>query len=184
MQKNIRVGVDDWLKFGADGQFYPEDMPVEWRLSYFANEFETACIQLNAKMLSQSAEIEWLEDLPAGFGLYFAAAPELTTGAAESDFLPQLKKLKSVILRADIVPAGHFLSDGNYWGPQSAEQATGPASAIALLPADADLKQYRQWIELWAQQCSQQQLLLWLDGRQATAARLNELRMLVELMGF
>jgi len=85
---NWQVG--DWL-----ASFYPEDLPPEWRMSYYANEFSTTLLESpvwdNPERLEQLAEM--LEDCHEGFH------PVLTVKAGEVapqqviDFFQWLDKL-------------------------------------------------------------------------------------------
>ncbi len=181
MQTTIRVGVYDWAHFATDDGYYPDDLPEEWRLGYYANEFETACIRLTAQMLQQTDDLEWLEDLAPGFRLYFDTPPEISR---KSELLPQLNIFKTVISESAIATQAHFVDVAACcWTPQSQK-----TSAFALLPGNADIKAYRRWIEQWmepaAQKDSQQEAFLWLQGAQARYSRLSEIRSLVELMGY
>lgn len=47
MTKGIRLGAMDWRDPAWTGSFYPADMPEEWRLSYYAGQFN--CVFLEAK---------------------------------------------------------------------------------------------------------------------------------------
>ncbi len=50
-----------------DSGFYPEDLPDCWKLSYFANEFSTACLTAkDIEILSSEAE-DFAENLPDDF---------------------------------------------------------------------------------------------------------------------
>lgn len=40
----IHVGACNWQHSSWLGSFYPEDLPEEWRLSYYANEFHTVLV--------------------------------------------------------------------------------------------------------------------------------------------
>ena len=48
---SITLGVSNWQDFAADGGYYPDDLPQDWKLSYFANEFSSACLNLSAETL-------------------------------------------------------------------------------------------------------------------------------------
>lgn len=179
MPENIRVGVYDWEKFAVKGTFYPPDMPLEWRLAFFANEFETACLRLTDERLRQPIDFEWLQDLAEGFRLYFTMP---TTDCGQSELLLQQEHFKSVICQAGIASDHQFIDATQCWTPQSPQ-----TSACALLPGDATLADYRRWIDRWQEPLvtdqGQQPSLLWLQGETAYAGKLSEVRTLVELMG-
>ena len=74
----------DWI-----GTFYPDDLPEEWRLSYFANVFGTVLVPLDLRRGSDRQVLAgWAADVPDGFGFYLetAAAPtqQERSRAAES----------------------------------------------------------------------------------------------------
>lgn len=47
--------------------FYPEGMPVSWRLNYFANEFQSCCLtNQDIELLSSEGE-DFADDLPEDF---------------------------------------------------------------------------------------------------------------------
>ena len=51
--------------------FYPDDLPEEWRLCYFANEFSSVLLPRTTWLsVADDVVIAWAEDLPAGFRVY------------------------------------------------------------------------------------------------------------------
>jgi len=68
----IVVGACGWQHDQWQGQFYPDDIPFDWRLAYYANEFDTLLLPFEMWSKYKLEEIEsWLEDVPAGFDLFF-----------------------------------------------------------------------------------------------------------------
>jgi len=69
------VGLDapNW-----DRDFFPEDLPEDWRLGYYANEYPG--ILVPAAIWAQSPDVEgWVEDVPEVFEFHFqirAAMPD------------------------------------------------------------------------------------------------------------
>jgi len=69
--KTVRVGVCDWDQPHWLGSFYPEDLPEDWRLSYYANEFSAVLVP-ETKWRAENVDFEqWAEDVPEGFRFYF-----------------------------------------------------------------------------------------------------------------
>jgi len=67
----IRVGCCDWDQPHWQGSFYPKDLPSDWRLSYYANEFSAVLVP-EATWQVENADFEqWAEDVPEGFRFYF-----------------------------------------------------------------------------------------------------------------
>ncbi len=182
MQKTILVGVDDWLRFANDGEFYPDDLPAEWRLGYYANEFETACISLDQTLAGICQDLQWLEDLADGFQLYFAPPTDADESQNTEDaaLSGELSHCRQVLIEQGDVPADHFLPSRHFWQP---DQIIADAS-IARLPGDAEILQYRGWIEQFAAQSPHAQLRVWLDASTASAQKLTDCRMLVEMMSY
>lgn len=57
----ILVGATGWLHENWQGNFYPEDLPEDWYLGYYGNEFPV--VQVTEKEMQQGAEVEdWLEE--------------------------------------------------------------------------------------------------------------------------
>ncbi len=198
MNKTIRVGLYDWTEFPSISGFYPDDLPEEWKLSFFANEFSSVCISL-CNTFNEALLLEWVEDLPEEFQLSFelnelsqlkALSTLLEQTAMEIDYLivepsEQQNWLKnnayqSVLTRADMIDSSQILSRLSIWTPDNKIES----SAIALLPDIDDKRIYRQWIELWLENNGQQELTLWIDGKTARYSTISDLRILVELMGY
>lgn len=63
---NIKLGHYNWSELGSNSTYYPEDMPKEWQLSYYANEFE--CVELALETDTSLDDIEeWIEGLSESF---------------------------------------------------------------------------------------------------------------------
>jgi hypothetical protein len=204
MGYSISVGVFDWARFARADMFYPDDIPEEWKLAYYSNEFETACV--NVADLPEQRELweEWVEDLPASF--------ELALYLEHSAQLPKLQQLLQIqacpvtsiivsaqagnnLLQKDYLPA--VLSAGKdapgvavnaqqqIWSPQNVSAAN---AGYALFPSCENLRQCRAWIEQWLSttepEKSVQEKTLWLQGAQTSYSQLSDIRTMVELMGY
>ncbi len=199
MHKSIKIGLYDWIKFPQKNNFYPEDLPRQWQLSFFANEFESACLDLSSVTLENELVIEWVEDLPENFELSLvvdlsAQSEQLKEIVEQSDLnlkylllnLPNRDILlqnnihKKVLSQTGISKPDQIIDTASFWRPD----ARTKSSCIAMFPDIDDKRLYRDWIELWLNNNSQQELTLWLDGANARYSTLNDLRTLVELMGY
>ena len=87
--------------------FLPPDIPAEWKLAYFANEFSTALLSLEDLSVINAQADECWDDLPAGFRIYLELQkpdwPELPQNllSALSGFvlLPSLQLTETVCSR-------------------------------------------------------------------------------------
>ncbi len=178
--QSLAVGVHDWPAFAPKEGYYPEDLPPEWRLGYYANEFNSVCIPLSALPEEKDERAEWLDSLPAGFRLSLQA-----TGNTDLSRLPRADEIGDAIPAWLLLPPGLEMPRTEWrrlgtgiWRPGS-----DTASPVALLPADPDPASQRQHIDSWlACPSSVGATDLWLESG-ADAASLSALRQLVELMG-
>lgn len=67
----IEVIARGWDRSDWYGEFYPEDLPEDWRLSYFANAFQSVLVPA-ASWRGASGErlAQWAEDVPDRFRFY------------------------------------------------------------------------------------------------------------------
>ncbi len=198
MNKKIKVGLFDWTQFPAKKNFYPDDLPAEWKLSFYANEFETACIDID-KTENKHLSDEWFDDLPDNFDLSFVLSRAnqfekisqlfdscelklnyLLIDEQERDILLQKYTDNTVLSRAGITRPEQIISPVSLWTPE----VHAKSAKIALLPDIDNKRLYREWIELWLRDNRQQELTLWLDGSTTRYSTMSDLRTLVELMGY
>ena len=65
------VGARGWDHAGWRGAFYPEDLPQEWRLTYYANEFTGVLVPESVWRAADPETIAiWCDDVTDGF-LFF-----------------------------------------------------------------------------------------------------------------
>ncbi len=199
MPPSIKVGVYGWQHFAAKADLYPDDLPPDWRLSFYANEFASACLDFPQLAEEWVLFTQWVEDLPQSFQLSLALPVTASEGAL-SNLSGQGEWAISYLLSskgqgARWLPSGALhplLSSLGIHSPQQIVEWSScwtpdspvNGSAIAIFPSGSDMRQYRQWIEQWVEGNSEQELTLWLDGAAASYSELSGLKTLVELMGY
>ena len=68
----LLIGAKGWNHENWQGQFYPDDIPDDWRLTYYANEFQTVLVPESDWVNSDNDSIEqWLDDTDDSFVFYF-----------------------------------------------------------------------------------------------------------------
>lgn len=202
--QSIRTGVFNFNEFESSGTFYPEDMPTDWRIDYFANEFETACI-----FLDENANIEAIEEMLANKQGNPHRNFELAFALNDIEYIDLYQGLQNkydaeifaCIVTSecyDALQLQHSRSEISYFSfdiiaglknlPTLWQPELSTSSSIALLPNCRSVKTCRDWIETWVEALNdnknRQDLLLWVDARQTSYSDLNQLRILVELMGY
>lgn len=199
MTPKISVGVFDWMSFAEPQGYYPEDIPAEWKLSYYSNDFNSACLSLAALTTKPELLTEWVSDLPQTFELSFylqqvdqipilqsllqtAHSPvySLIVHNAESNNLLHKESLQSV-LSAEL----EIVEFKDIWTPMAVSQKS---SGIAIFPQAENMREYRSWIDQWLTHDDPDAMTghktLWLQGAQTSYQQLSEIRMLTELMGY
>lgn len=105
------VGALDWRHPHWDGSYYPDDLPADWRLAYYANDF--TCVLLSEAAWRMADEVEWGEwrdEVPPGFRFLLeldAGAPDRaaarcaeTLGPAFRAWVSRTSAPESTVLRA------------------------------------------------------------------------------------
>lgn len=199
MAHSISVGVFDWINFPKRQGFYPDDIPEDWKLVFYSNEFNSACLSLSA--LASQAELlpEWVADLPEEFELclyieHSAQIPIIQTLLQDEDCqinalivdqfgsnnLLHKENLQSV-LSAEL----EIYELNDVWTPMNPAKQN---SRFAIFPMAENIRQYRKWVELWlnsgATDSSVEHKTLWLQGADTSYQQLSEIRTLTELMGY
>jgi len=177
-----------WELPGWEREFYPADLPADWRLTYFANEFPAVmlsaalCLRANEELLA-----EWAEAVPDGFRFYLE---ESVSAAGRRDLGPARlllgDKLGGVV--QDARRGGSFTSGVvarfQIPGEQEGRTDAGCHPAWPVPPACvSDLRAGRAWLEHCAEQTLGGPGLLLLDGAGVGARDLRRWWHLVWLLG-
>jgi hypothetical protein len=64
----IALGAWDWRHTEWNGRFYADDLPEEWRLTFYSNEFDAVGLYAAGWVTAPISEMEqWVEDTHEGF---------------------------------------------------------------------------------------------------------------------
>ncbi len=58
----VLIGACGWQHKGWSGAFYPEDLPEEWQLGYYGNEFQVVIVPANYWATEPGTFEEWLQE--------------------------------------------------------------------------------------------------------------------------
>lgn len=120
----------DWM-----GSFYPDDLPEEWRLSYFANVFGAVLVPLDLwHRAGPDALADWAADVPDGFGFYL----EISPGAPGHDRGWPAEALGAK-LRGWVALPDSPTADLPAWGRQGGQILARPAPADLMTTPRAAL---------------------------------------------
>ncbi len=80
----IHLYARGWEHAGWEGGFYPDDLPVEWRLSYYANEFSGVLVPEDAWRGADARVLAgWAGEVPPAFR-FFLERPASLPDEAET----------------------------------------------------------------------------------------------------
>ncbi|NOX75675.1 MAG: hypothetical protein GXP17_03470 [Gammaproteobacteria bacterium] len=130
MHTEFFVAPRGWAHSDWHGDFFPDDLPDDWRLSYFSNEFRAVVLPESDWLGMAVVEIErWVSDTPEAF-LFYLEIESLTVDWSRVAELiqPIGGQLGGFILRPDAVDEDLALM------ASSLDSATALAPVSLLLP--------------------------------------------------
>lgn len=101
----FQIAARGWCHEGWRGGYYPDDLPEDWRLAYYGNEFHAVVVPAAYWETVDSVEVErWLEDTSERFVFYLEVA-DLATDWDRFDRLlaPIFPRIGGVLLRPPAV---------------------------------------------------------------------------------
>jgi len=95
----IRVGARGWNFEQWNKEYFPDDLPEDWRFSFYSNDFQAVLVPADyLNQFSLDDWQEWIEDTDKGFWFYV----EISESASWDDVEPYLKifgdKLKGIVV--------------------------------------------------------------------------------------
>ena len=187
MSESLRVGSYGWRHDHWRPNFYDDDLPEDWRLTFYANEFNTVLVP--ASYLDESRDIEqWCEDVNEGFQFYCEWPEHMdSTDALVEELSSMGEKLGGILLNSNI----QLKIDCPVYSWQANDDLTGIWQPHHRLQSDLavlaikqhDLRQQRQWLEEFEQDSAGCCRALLLSDAVPDIKKLQELKTLVELKG-
>ena len=181
----LQLGTRGWRHAHWQNTFYPDDLPEDWQLAYYANEFSTVLVPVEA--WSQQADVaQWLDDVPEGFRFYMEAPQQQELYPLFTMTCEMLQdKLEGVVanevIQLPITAPVYVTQETDAQNILFREQTNG--SMLALLEEDyADLKVLRKWLQ---QVMAENELHgIFLSNKSVSVQQLRDVKTLVELLGF
>ena len=183
----VEVAAYGWL--GTDwASAYPEDLPEEWRLEYYANCYRAVIVPYRDWESQEEETLRvWLEETPAEHAFYWEVA-----GGAPAGNLLRLYRARP----EGVVPGGWLLAEPAEPGSEyqaltslapialceSAGECRGEAFHTLCVAQDDTLREIRQRMDACARE-GVQQLLLVIMPSSGAAQQLQQLQTLSELYG-
>ena len=190
-----------WDHSGWTGLFYPEDLPREWRLTYYANEFRGVLLPFRSWITARRQNLaDWADDVHEGFQFYLELKQMEDLQACQERVLPLGKNFTGFVL--DKTEPLNLAGRPPWWNEEAGQSVlfanrltdlTLPAHSDAgsrtvfRIPCEelTDMMQQRKLLEQaveWAADGSQ--VLLFLEGDPPSVEKIRNLKLLAQFLGF
>ncbi len=174
----LLLGTVDWQRGDWLNQYYPPDLPPEWRLAYYANDCGCLLLRSDTWAGMDAETLQESLDEAEGRLVYFLEAPS-SWGSAERDRLALFASCRAVLLTDRPDPTLTRLPQWTSQGPGAWVDRDSGAGLLCWSLNSWDLRALRGRVgTLTPDACA-----LILDGSAASPARVPDLRTLLELMG-
>jgi hypothetical protein len=81
----LEVGARGWLHPGWAGRYYPDDLPEDWRLAYYCNDYRVVLVPADYwRWAGVEHTARWEENSHAGFRFYLELPENLTQPLPEA----------------------------------------------------------------------------------------------------
>lgn len=173
----ILIGACGWDQTGLTQSYYPADLPAEWRLSYFANEYKTVWVPSNCWRSWTDTDISAIaKDMPERFRMVL----ELNGGGTD--------QISSISVKIpQIVGACVYPEAGDSFFRAGTLISTNNDIVIAFVDMDKcrSLRELRVRLESWIDDsATASTALIFVESPQNVAKYLQEIKILIELMGY
>jgi hypothetical protein len=172
-----------WDLPGWSKDFYPPDLPAQWRLTYFANEFPAVLIPFRLWGSADAAATRaWAQDVHPDFRFYLEL-PDRAAAAAPLAQIPAMEgKLAGLVGKRSAPPGppAPFLR----WREGESARAGDAGGACSVPRPDMELRAARAWLESFAAGLKGGTGLVVLEGDTVGAEDLRRWLQLARLLGF
>jgi hypothetical protein len=142
----IRVGAVTWDVAQWQENFYPLDLPDDWRLPYYANEFHTTTVDIDSLHDDRLDTLtEWLMDCHEEFRVILRTGDLAANKDRINNLLKQIEQLEDEVPAKPVAGIWHYdkVSEQDVLQPvnngQVADESTSGAGVLAL-SLDSDLR--------------------------------------------
>ena len=174
----LYCGIRDWNHPDLLENYYPDDLPEEWRLAYYANEFSCVLIPASVWMAGDEFEYEkWREDTHPQFYFLFEETANLQD--------EKIMSLKNFLGGQFGGMAESKTSDGIFFAPSALHHANPNVKAAWVYAGDElNLAALKKEIGHWlADLPALERGFIVLHAARNLYKSLNSMRLMLELMG-
>ncbi|MEJ2059683.1 MAG: hypothetical protein P8Y64_04275 [Gammaproteobacteria bacterium] len=198
--RTLEVAAYGWQQSAWVARWYPEDLPPEWRLGYYANAFRSVLMPAEAFAAAGEDQLrQWAGDAGEGFAIYVELHAEQTGDAGHAGTLACLRalgeRLAGLVVDAGALEGRTWLS-GEFAGLPIVPREVGSApdclwqgglvegsAPLGLLHLDQlpPPRAIRQLLEDFAASAQGDQLVLFVEGPPEVMESLETLARLLGL---
>lgn len=196
---NLALGAIEWRHENWQGNFYPDDLPEDWQLSYYSNEFQCVMLPESGWVPGSGYDCsDWLDEINESFRFYLCLPESVSDTDEQGLFIQAVHNLDGHVAGI-VLPPGVAEQD---WLVQAGVnisqllavtktdsyrcyQCSDQQHAIVLLDHSLqDMRSARQCLETALQGCAIGEVKACLvDGSNVDSASLVQFRQVIELMG-
>ncbi len=183
---NLKLGCYGWIHAHWQGNYYPDDLPEDWQLSYYANDY--SCVLVPAEYCQRDDVDEWLDEVHDEFRFYlqWSADKKLQHSVvlASEILQPQLGGVLVDSMIADVNAPQFFYqqneSEKTIWQPGITH-----SSNVAVLETiqGIDLRQQRSYLEAFDLASHHRASALLIKDAQCDHQDLVKMGQLIEMLG-
>ncbi len=168
-----------WEHAAWSENYYPHDLPQEWRLTYYANEFRGVLVPAGQwRSADEATLLDWIDDVHETFRFYIELAQPVSMSQEQSKAALLGRHFAAWVLPQSEVEDGG-VTRCRLEGMQGARLAFLLDAAML-----GDLVAQRHLLErLAAEARGERELPLFLDGKHWPVERLRQLSQLSQLLG-
>lgn len=181
----LEIVTRGWDLPGWADDFYPLDLPPEWRLTYFSNEFPAVLVPASVWRGADAGQLRaWVDDVNSGFRFYLELPRTPSCAGDVGAAVPVFGGRLAGVVGGDETPPG--LSVPHFRWRNAPLEAGESVSAVACrVPGhDMDLRAARAWLESLVGRLEGGPGLVIVDGRSVGADDLRRWLELAWMLGF
>jgi hypothetical protein len=114
---DIRIGTTGWRHEAWNSSFYPDDLPHEWRLTYYSNEFDSVLVPADYLTGADPESLHtWIEDTNESFTFFVELPLGASSAWTEKVCAPLAPRLGGIVFKATI-PSADLIETARRYAP-------------------------------------------------------------------
>ena len=136
--RRLELAACGWLPADWSCMFYPEDLPEEWRVSYYANEFDCVLLSANDWNVPKAQASFWKSEIATDFRFYLEITPQLLQSAGWSQVRGAVEEYLASQLKGLLLPEAAMSAVPQGWHDSFALHVQRPDDWLTVTPVGAE----------------------------------------------